>query len=74
MRKKRDYKQSYSNFDRILTEKGITPYKVATDLGFSPMLLSDWKRNLSKPRFDTMVLIANYLEVSVEEFTDPVLS
>lgn len=65
------YERSYSNFERILNEKGITPYRVATDLGFSPMLLSDWKQDKSKPKFDTMVAIVSYLGVDMEQFTDP---
>ena len=65
------YERSYSNFERILNEKGITPYRVATDLGFSPMLLSDWKQGKSKPKYDTMVAIVNYLDADIEQFTDP---
>lgn len=65
------YARSYSNFERILNQKGITPYRVATDLGFSPMLLSDWKMDKSKPKYDTMVSIVNYLGVDMEQFTDP---
>ena len=64
------YGRSYSRFDELLTEKGITPYRIATDLGFSPMLLSDWKNDKSKPKLDTMILIANYLNVAVTEFSD----
>ena len=67
------YERSYSNFERILNEKGITPYRVATDLGFSPMLLSDWKQDKSKPKYDTMVAIVGYLGVDMEQFTDPKL-
>ena len=65
------YERSYSNFERILNEKGITPYRIATDLGFSPMLLSDWKQGKSKPKYDTMVAIVNYLDADIEQFTDP---
>ena len=71
MAKRANYERSYSNFERILSEKQITPYRVATDLGFSPMLLSDWKLDKSKPKYDTMVSIVNYLGVDMEQFTDP---
>ena len=64
------YGHSYSSFEKILSEKGITPYRVATDLKFSPMLLSDWKNDKSKPKLDTMILIANYLNVPVTDFSD----
>lgn len=70
MSKNRKYGQSYSKFDEILGEKGITPYRVATDLNISPMILSDWKNDKSKPKLDTMILIANYLSVPVTDFSD----
>ena len=66
----RKYGRSYSRFEEILREKSITPYRVATDLKFSPMLLSDWKNDKSKPKLDTMILIANYLNVPVTDFAD----
>ena len=66
----RKYGKSYSRFEEILKEKSITPYRVATDLNFSPMLLSDWKNDKSKPKLDTMILIANYLNVPVTDFSD----
>lgn len=64
------YGRSYARFEEITSNLGITPYRIATDLGFSPMLLSDWKNNKSKPKLDTMILIANYLSVAVTEFSD----
>lgn len=67
---KKKYEQSYSNFEKIIGEKNITSYRVAMDLGISPMTLSDWKRGLSKPRLDTMARVADYLGVSVMEFID----
>ena len=66
----RKYGKSYSRFEEILKEKSIKPYRVATDLNFSPMLLSDWKNVKSKPKLDTMILIANYLNVPVTDFSD----
>lgn len=70
MSKIRKYGQSYSKFEKKLSEKGITPYRVATDLNISPMLLSDWKNDKSKPKLDTMILIANYLSIPVTDFSD----
>lgn len=70
MSKIRKYGQSYSKFEKKLSEKGITPYRVATDLNISPMLLSDWKNDKSKPKLDTMILIANYLSMLVTDFSD----
>lgn len=70
MSKIRKYGQSYSKFEKKLSEKGITPYRVATDLNISPMILSDWKNDKSKPKLDTMILIANYLSMPVTDFSD----
>ena len=70
MSKIRKYGQSYSKFEKKLSEKGITPYRVATDLNISPMLLSDWKNDKSKPKLETMILIANYLSMPVTDFSD----
>lgn len=70
MSKIRKYGQSYSKFEKKLSEKEITPYRVATDLNISPMLLSDWKNDKSKPKLDTMILIANYLSMPVTDFSD----
>ena len=70
MSKIRKYGQSYSKFEKKLSEKGITPYRVATDLNISTMLLSDWKNDKSKTKLDTMMLIANYLSMPVTDFSD----
>lgn len=70
MNNSKKYAQSYSRFEQILKKKGITSYRVATDLNFSPMLLSDWKRDKSKPKLDTMIKIASYLGEPVESFVN----
>ena len=70
MEKTGKYTRSYSRFSEILEKKSLSSYRVASDLNFSPMLLSDWKRSKSKPKLDTMILIANYLNVPVTEFSD----
>ena len=65
----RRYK-SYLVFERLITERNITSYRVAKDLGFSPMILSDWKNDKSKPKFDRLFKIAEYLGVDVSLFAD----
>lgn len=69
MEKERKYK-SYLRFSEIIEEKKITPYRVAIDTGISPMVLSDWKNDKSKPKLDKMVRIAEYLGVDVVEFVE----
>lgn len=70
MSQERKYGSSYGKFCEIISKNGITPYRVATDLGISPMLLSDWKNDKSKPKLDTMVMIADYLGTDVKKFVD----
>ena len=62
--------RSYLMFKSILDEKGITAYRVATDLGISPMAFSDWKNGKSKPKMEKMVKIADYLGVPVSTFLE----
>ena len=61
-------RKSYKVFESLLDEKNISSYRVAKDLGFSPMALSDWKYGRSKPKLDKILKIAEYLEVPVEAF------
>ena len=69
MSDERKYK-SYLVFERLITERNITSYRVSKDLGFSPMILSDWKNDKSKPKFDWLLKIAEYLGVDVSLFAD----
>ena len=70
MKKEKKYGSSYGKFCESISKKGITSYRVATDLGISPMLLSDWKNGKSKPKLDTMVMISDYLGTDVKQFVD----
>ena len=59
--------RKYANLQKLLDEKGITAYRLATDTQISPMTLSDWKNGKSIPKADKLVAIANYLGTTVEE-------
>lgn len=65
----RKYK-SYLEFEKLINNLGISSYRVATDTGISPMTLSDWKTDKSKPKLDKMLKIAEYLKVDVSTFAD----
>lgn len=65
----RKYK-SYLEFKRLIDNLGISSYRVAVDTGISPMTLSDWKADKSKPKLDKMLKIAEYLKVDVSVFAD----
>lgn len=57
----------YINFKTIIDKKGITAYKVSKDTGIPYSTLSDWKLGKSKPKYDKLLKIASYLEVSIDD-------
>jgi transcriptional regulator with XRE-family HTH domain len=60
-------KYLYLKFKKIITEKGITPYRISKDTGISQVTLSDWKHGRSIPKVDKLIKIANYLNLTLEE-------
>ena len=60
----------YEIYQILLFVKGLKNADVARATGISNMTLSDWKNDKSKPKLDTMILIANYLNVPVTDFSD----
>lgn len=59
----------YDRLDILLKERGITPYKLAKDVGMSQSSLSEWKRGNSIPKYEKLVKIANYFNVPVTYLT-----
>ena len=57
---------TYELFAKIIEAKGITPYRIAKDTGLTTVLFTDWKKGKSKPKYDKLKIIADYLGVSVE--------
>jgi hypothetical protein len=55
-----------SNFIKICADKGVSPSKVMTDLGFSSSVFSEWGDN-TVPRNSTVRKIADYFGVSVAD-------
>lgn len=60
----------YEKFERLISEKGITSYKVAKDTGLTPTVFSDWKAGRSKPKVDKLLIIAKYFGVPLEYFLE----
>ena len=56
----------YENFERLCTEKGITPTQVAKDNGIRQSVVAMWKNRGSTPRYNTAKKIAEYFGVSVD--------
>jgi transcriptional regulator with XRE-family HTH domain len=59
----------YERLDILLKKNGVTPYKLAKDIGISQSSLSEWKRGNSIPKYDKLVKIAGYFNVSVNYLT-----
>ena len=58
----------YETFAKLLSERGISTYKVAQDTGLSQTMFSDWKNGKSKPKVDKLKILADYFSVSLETF------
>ena len=50
----------------LIQERGITAYKLTSDLSFSSATITDWKKGKSKPGTDAVIKIAEYFDVSIE--------
>ncbi|TLW88664.1 helix-turn-helix transcriptional regulator [Ruminococcus sp. KGMB03662] len=60
----------YETFAKLLSERGVTTYKVAQDTGLSQTMFSDWKSGKSKPKVDKLKVLADYFNVSLETFVE----
>ena len=59
----------YEIYKKLLDQKGLKNADVSRATGISNMTLSDWKNGKSKPKHDKMILIAEFLGVSVDYLT-----
>ena len=60
----------YQKFDKLVKSRGTTAYRVAKDIGISPVVFSDWKSGKSKPKVDKLKMIADYFGVTIEYFLE----
>ena len=58
------------NFKALLTERGLTRYKISKATGVSQGSLSDWVNGKSIPKYESLKKIADYLGVTVEYLRD----
>lgn len=56
----------YKEFADLCDKKGVTPYRVAKDCGFSNVTLSDWKNKGTMPKADKLILIADYFDTTLD--------
>lgn len=59
---------SFQKVESLVNAKGITLYALAKNLGFSPVVFSDWRIGKSMPKTDKLLKIANFFGVSVDYF------
>lgn len=58
----------YDKFEKLLTERKITPYRVYKDTGISTATLSDWKNGKSQPKKDKVEKLCKYFGVPLSYF------
>lgn len=51
----------------VLAEKDMTNKQLAELVGKDPAVVSKWVTNTTQPNVETLILIANALEVSVDD-------
>ncbi|MCC8025672.1 MAG: helix-turn-helix domain-containing protein [Clostridium sp.] len=60
----------YKKFAELLSQRGLTAYRVSKDTGIPANTFTDWKNGRSKPKFDKLLILAKYFGVPVEYFAD----
>lgn len=57
-------------YRRLKVERGLTDYKIAQDTGVPRSTLSEWNAGQYIPRAETLLKIARYLGVTIEELLE----
>lgn len=60
----------YENFERLLKERGVTPYRVAKDTGIPCATLTNWKQGKYTPKIEKLQRIADYFGVPLSYLLD----
>ena len=60
----------YDNFYSLCQKAGVTPTQVARDLGIRQSTVSMWKKQESTPRYETLKMLADYFDVSINDLLD----
>ena len=59
-----------ANVKRIRLEKGVSQERAALEAGIDRTLLSKIERQITNPSLETLLRLANYLEVNVSDLLD----
>ena len=57
----------YREIEKLWTKKGITFYRLSQETGIPTATFSEWKKGTYMPKIDKLMLIADYLGISVNE-------
>lgn len=58
----------YAKYVELRDKKGVKDADVAKATGLYPSVFTDWKQGTCSPKIDKLLKIAEYFEVSIEEF------
>ena len=56
----------YSNFEKLCSERNVTPYRVCKETGIPTATISNWKAGRYTPKQDKLKRIADFFGVSVD--------
>lgn len=59
----------YEIFEKLLSEKGVSAYRVAQETGVSTATLTSWKKGIYTPKPEKLQKLADYFEVQLEYLT-----
>lgn len=59
------------NVQRIRKAKGVSQERAALEAGIDRTLLSKIERQITNPSLETLLKLANYLEVHISDLFDP---
>lgn len=60
------YRKVYENYERLRDAEGLNNYQVSLKLGISTSMFSEWKSDISRPKIETLLKIADLFGVSLD--------
>ena len=58
----------YKKIEVLLTENGVTAYRMCKDLGLHTSSVTAWRKGDYKPSVTTLKKIADYFGVAIDDF------
>ena len=60
----------YEKIQNLLEKKGETAYQAAAATGISQTAFSNWKAGRTKPKFESLIILAKHFDVPLEYFLE----